>query len=89
MGEWWTPLTNDDRKYIYEQHKRGRSDEDLARGLGKHRSTIYRARKNVPNSPLDEPFQWHKLEQYGIPWEASGYLLTLWHGIWKGDLELL
>jgi hypothetical protein len=46
--------------------------------------------KNNPEpDPMDEPFQWHKLEQYGIPWEASGYLLTLWHGIWNGDLERL
>jgi hypothetical protein len=87
MGETWTPLTNDERRYIYQEHKRGRSDEDLAKELGKHRSTIYRARRNMPDSPLDEPFQWHKLDQYGLPWEASGYLLTLWHGIWSGELE--
>ena len=87
MGERWTPLTNEEKKFIYEEHKLGRSYEAIAKELGKHRSTIYRASKNLPDSPLDEPFQWHKLAQYGIPWEASGYLLTLWHGIWTGELE--
>jgi hypothetical protein len=86
MGEIWTPLTDDERNYIYREHKRGKSDEEIGRELGKHRSTIYRARKHMPDSPLDEPFQWHKLTEYGIPWDASGYLLTLWHGIWKGEL---
>jgi hypothetical protein len=43
-------------------------------------------KKNPKPDPMDEPFQWDKLAEYGIPWEASEYLLSLWHGIWKGEL---
>lgn len=24
------------------------------------------------------PFEWHRLEEFGLPWEASGYLLSIW-----------
>lgn len=27
---------------------------------------------------LDAPFEWHRLEEYGLPWEASAYLLDMW-----------
>lgn len=27
---------------------------------------------------LDSPFQWHLMEKYGLPWEASAYLLQMW-----------
>ena len=26
---------------------------------------------------LDAPFEWHRLEEYGLPWEASDYLLEI------------
>ena len=26
---------------------------------------------------LDKPFEWHKLEEYGLPWEASAFLLEM------------
>jgi hypothetical protein len=29
-------------------------------------------------TPLDAPFEWHKMEQYGLPWEAGPYLLEMW-----------
>ena len=29
-------------------------------------------------TPLDTPFQWHRLEEYGLPWEAGAYLLEMW-----------
>jgi hypothetical protein len=29
-------------------------------------------------SDSDAPFQWHLLEKYGLPWEASEYLLEMW-----------
>ena len=27
---------------------------------------------------LDEFFEWHRLDEYGLPWEASAYVLELW-----------
>ena len=27
---------------------------------------------------LDEPFQWHRLGEYDLPWEASEFLLQMW-----------
>jgi hypothetical protein len=29
------------------------------------------------NRLLDRPFEWHRLEQYGLPWEAGSYLLEI------------
>ena len=29
---------------------------------------------------LDAPFEWHRMEEYGLPWESSEYLLTMWRG---------
>jgi hypothetical protein len=29
-------------------------------------------------TPLDAPFEWHEMEQYGLPWEAGPYLLEMW-----------
>ena len=26
---------------------------------------------------LDSPFEWHRMEEYGLPWEAGGFLLDL------------
>ena len=26
---------------------------------------------------LDSPFQWHLIEEYGLPWEASGYIMDI------------
>ena len=26
----------------------------------------------------DRPFEWHRLEEYGLPWEAGCYLLEIW-----------
>ena len=27
---------------------------------------------------LDAPFEWHRVTQYGLPWDASAYLLEMW-----------
>ena len=31
-----------------------------------------------PSSDLDEEFEWHRIEEYGLPWESSNYLIELW-----------
>jgi hypothetical protein len=33
--------------------------------------------KNPTPDPLDEPFQWHNLSKYGVPWEASSFLMSV------------
>lgn len=30
---------------------------------------------------LDVAFEWHRLEEYGLPWEASAYLLDMWTAV--------
>jgi len=30
------------------------------------------------DAKLDDTFQWHRLEEYGLPWEAGSFLLGLW-----------
>jgi hypothetical protein len=35
---------------------------------------------------LDSPFEWHRLESYGLPWEAGGYVLELWRLNVEGNL---
>ena len=35
---------------------------------------------------LDGPFAWHKLEKYGLPWEASAYLLEMWAFVREGKV---
>jgi hypothetical protein len=30
------------------------------------------------DSSLDAPFQWYLMEEYGLPWQASEYLLEMW-----------
>lgn len=29
------------------------------------------------DSELDSPFEWHRMEEYGLPWEASAFLLEM------------
>ena len=40
-------------------------------------------RTRVANAPspvklLDQPFEWHRLEEHGLPWESGAYLLAMW-----------
>jgi len=35
---------------------------------------------------LDEPFEWHRLEEYGLPWEAGEYLLRMWNFFKEGGV---
>ena len=32
----------------------------------------------LPKKNLDKPFEWHLMEEYGLPWEASPFLLEMW-----------
>jgi len=42
------------------------------------RATIYRACRSMPDLPIDEPFQWRNIQDYGLPWESSAYILDFW-----------
>ena len=37
---------------------------------------------------LDRPFEWHRLEEYELPWEASWYLLRMAHSIQEYEAAL-
>lgn len=41
------------------------------------RATIYRVCKKYPASREDELFQWHRMAEYSLPWEASPFLLQV------------
>ena len=47
------------------------------------RATVYRVCRSIPNLPLDQPFEWHRLDEYTLPWEAGGYILDMWREIQK------
>ncbi|MDA0735349.1 MAG: hypothetical protein O3A93_11645 [Chloroflexi bacterium] len=32
----------------------------------------------LKTNTLDVPFEWHRMDEYAIPWEAGEYLLELW-----------
>ena len=51
------------------------------------RATIYRVCRAMPESPLDEPFEWHRLEEYELPWEAGAYLLETWRIVMDGEIN--
>lgn len=36
---------------------------------------------------LDSPFEWHRMEEYGLPWEASRWLLEVWGVVIRGRTE--
>ena len=61
------------------------------------RSTVSRHMKKYDLLPeavkrLDRPFEWHRMEEYGLPWEASAFVLGMWVYVrelvveeWVGD----
>ena len=42
--------------------------------------TLQRTAKDIREKlgPLDRLFEWHRLDEYGLPWEASEFLLEMW-----------
>lgn len=42
--------------------------------------------QNNENTKLDAPFEWHRLEEYGLPWESSDFLLDLWCLVKEGQI---
>lgn len=87
-------MTDEERLRAYKLRGEGNTYQAIADTLSQEaedgrqfdRATIYRACRAMPRSHLDEPFQWHRLEEYGLPWEASSYLLTMWRDGQEGKL---
>jgi hypothetical protein len=84
-------MTNKEKLRAHALRREGLAYETIAETLSGEaedgrkfdRATIYRVCKNMPDSPLDEPFRWHKLEEYGIPWEASGFIMDMLNEVHK------
>lgn len=81
---WLTPI---EKLRIYQlRHLYQLSYEQIAKVIEKesedgrrpNRSTIKRNCDKFPLLPLDLPWQWEKMEEYGIPWEASRVLMDCW-----------
>ena len=41
---------------------------------------------DASTSGLDDPFEWHRLEEYGLPWQSGEFLLSLWARIRSGEI---
>lgn len=93
-------MRDSEKVRAFELRRSGKTYEQIAEILSDEaddgwkfdRATIYRACKAMPDLPIDNPFEWHRLEEYGLPWEASAYLLQVWsHRIeyWRGTDRLI
>jgi hypothetical protein len=84
-------MTNKEKLRAHALRREGLAYENIAETLSREaedrrkfdRATICRVCKNMPVSPLDTAFEWHKLEEYGIPWEASGFIMDMLNGVHK------
>ena len=57
-----------------------RADPELAGLEIPQLRTIQRMVKEIRGNlgPLDRPFQWHRMGEWGLPWEASEFILGMW-----------
>jgi hypothetical protein len=84
MADRW--LTDEEKIMAKTLRQNGHSYEEIAKAISEvaedghkpNRSTVYRAIRNMPESSEDVPFEWHRMGEYGLPWEASHYLLEMW-----------
>ena len=42
--------------------------------------TVQRVVKRIRSNlgPLDSPFEWHRMQEFGLPWEAGGFVMRVW-----------
>ena len=79
-------MTASEKKKAKELRRSGLSHQVIADTLRDEsidkrefdRTTIYRACRSMPDLPIDEPFQWRNIQDYGLPWESSAYILDFW-----------
>jgi hypothetical protein len=84
-------MTDIDRLRIYALRLKGLTYEAIAETIQAEspdhhrfdRAGIYRAEKTLPASPLDEPFRWPKLQECGLPWEASAFIMNMLAAIYE------
>ncbi len=85
---------------IYRLRAQGKSIDQILGDLGDDRvsrGTVAKYTKLYDNSretvrALYSPFEWHRLEEYGLPWHSSAYLLDMWVRIqeyWAGEDRVL
>lgn len=83
------PKTNQAQElFAYQLHREGHGPtaigEILTKKFGSELSVSARTiatwvkRFRDPSSYLDEDFEWHRIEEYGLPLDSSEYLLKLW-----------
>ena len=83
--ERYRQMWDSEKIMAYQLRREGRSFQTIADILSKdaddgrkfNRATILRVCRSMPDSPSDQPFEWHRLEEYVLPWEASEYLLKM------------
>ena len=74
-------LTRDEKIRISGEHRKGLSNRAIAvllkdkDGNGPDQSTIARIVRQLPQSQLDDPFEWNRLDLSDAPWEAGEWLL--------------
>ena len=79
------------RLLCYQMHVQGLGPSQIKKTLDREfgdqqpvsHTTVWRwvgafKKEHADSERFDRPFQWHLLEAYGIPWEASAYLLEMW-----------
>ena len=79
-------MTGSEKKKAKELRRSGLSYQVIADTLRDEsidkrefdRATIYRACSSMPDLPIDEPFRWRNIQDYGLPWESSAYILDFW-----------
>lgn len=89
-------MTPSEKLRVYELKREGKTYDAIADTLYEEsddgrrfdRATIYRVYSNMPQSDQDEPFEWHRMEEYGLPWEAGAFLMDMWRFLMTLDLDL-
>lgn len=90
------------RRTAYRLHKRGFGPSHIRRELvgefgdleepASERTIKYWVKKfkaiNDDITKLDSPFQWHKLDQYGLPWESSRFLMDMLRLIQSHNIDI-
>jgi hypothetical protein len=84
MADRW--LTKQEKIMAKMLRQNGHSYEAIAQAISEeaedrhkpNRSTVYRAIRSMPGSSEDAPFEWSRLQEYGLPWESTHYLLQMW-----------
>lgn len=86
MRKSWSEMGVNQILEIKRLSRAGKTDVEIAQELEKqfghryHRTSIYRARKKNPDLPKDSPFLWHCMAEsrdYGLPWEASAFIMDM------------